>query len=773
MIHSFRLRAWRVGPVTLRPLHVLAAAVTLWAVATSVYADHEAVRVKVLRNPHPPQPVVAVALPDALGFSDPYAVLIYRLRNTGRSPVAIAATLNGEAIAESVLSPGRSSRVDVAVRRAGRFGANSHLTMTGTTANWIVEYVEIANIHGFTRGAVEFLILPAAQPFARAPWWLIAAWAAWSVCLTTLRRPTMPRWIEWVHIAACSAVGLLVATVAIAPLVSAFRFVLAPHAYLGALAVVVAPQLLGVTARLLRWSARHGLALVRAIFDMRERIWRAIIGVPWLRVTLAIAFVLYAAVLWRHVGAYAAGADSSGYLNSARLLSEGVATSQPRAVPGLSFEARNAQQPLGLTILDSGELAPTYPVGVSVMIAGAAAVVGWDAAADVVMVLHALAGLILTFWLARECGFSVTGASIAALMLASTPLYLFMALTLMSDIPSLVWVTAGVLLARRTRQGPQWAFAAGAAVGVAVLVRPTNILALIPIAICIGAMPTRWMWLAAGGAPAALFLGLYNDAVYGAPLTSGYVVDYDRLFDLDYMGLTLRHYVQWLPVLLTPLGVLLLGLPALMPQAPRLVTMLLAWSAAFGGFYAVYFHTHETWWYLRFLLPAFPPFIVGSLWVGYEAAVRLARAFEGRVGWHIGHWPQSVAAALVVAVFVLAHNDHWTRHFSVLDSGRGQQVYVKAADWAELHLPADAVVLAMQTSGTLFYYTDFPVVRWDHVKGEDWRRLRAAAAHGGLAIYAMLFPFEIDDLAALRMHVPGDWVKVGTIEHVTVWRLDP
>ena len=83
------------------------------------------------------------------------------------------------------------------------------------------------------------------------------------------------------------------------------------------------------------------------------------------------------------------------------------------------------------------------------------------------------------------------------------------------------------------------------------------------------------------------------------------------------------------------------------------------------------------------------------------------------------------------------------------------------------HVPA-----RYSTSGALVYYTDFAVVRWDHVQGDDWRRLRESAAHGRLTIYAMLFPFEIDDLAALRMHVPGDWVKVGTIEHVTVWRLD-
>ena len=752
---------------------VLAAVLALWVLAAGVHGGYASARVKLLRDAQEPQSAVSVPLPDAPGLTQPYAVLIYRLHNEGALPVTVTGRLNDEVISESSLAAGATSRIDVAVERAGRFGAGSQLTLTGTNANWVVEYAELANLHGFTRGAVEFLILPSRQPVTRASPWLVVAWAAWFLCLALVRRPSVPRWLATVHLTASVLVGLLFAAVTLAPLLSAFRLVLAAHTFLGGLVLVAAPQLFGAAVGSGQWAARRGIAIVAELAARRHVIWRAFNAVPWLQVTIATAFLVYAVVLWLHVGAVAGGADSAGYLNGARLLVGEAGLDVVRAVPDVSgLQARNAYEPLGLAILDSGAIAATYPVGLSLMIAAAAALTGWETAADLVMLLHGLAGVILTFWLARECRLSIRAAAIAALLLATSPVYLFMSLTLMSDTPSLAWVTAAVVLAWRSSQAPGYAIAAGAALGIAVLTRPTNLLALAPIVICLGAAPRRWLLLVAGGAPAALFLALHNMAVYGAPIANTYGIDYGDLFAFDYLAGSLRNYVRWLPVLLTPIGVLALGLPALVRQAPRLALMLLSWSVAFAGVYGFYYHTHETWWYLRFLLPAFPAFIVGSLWVGQTVAAGAAAGVEARFRLRVRTLPQSAIAAALLAAFILGHNYWWTEHFGVLDSGDGQRTYVKAAEWAQQHLPADAAVLAMQVSGTLFYYTEFSIVRWDHLNADDWRRLREGAAHGRRSIYAMLFPFEIDDLGALRMRVPGHWEKVGAIEHVTVWRLE-
>ena len=41
--------------------------------------------------------------------------------------------------------------------------------------------------------------------------------------------------------------------------------------------------------------------------------------------------------------------------------------------------------------------------------------------------------------------------------------------------------------------------------------------------------------------------------------------------------------------------------------------MLGLWAGLLTGLYAFYFHSGETWWYLRFILPAFPVLILAAL----------------------------------------------------------------------------------------------------------------------------------------------------------------
>jgi hypothetical protein len=179
------------------------------------------------------------------------------------------------------------------------------------------------------------------------------------------------------------------------------------------------------------------------------------------------------------------------------------------------------------------------------------------------------------------------------------------------------------------------------------------------------------------------------------------------------------------------------------------------------GFYAVYYHTHETWWYLRFLLPAFPPLIVGATWVSLALLDRVPAARRRRA---------ARIAGVAVAVLVIAHNVYWARRLEVLDIGYSEGVYPETAAWLTGHLPPDSVVLAMQVSGAVFYYTDFPIVRWDRCQRSELQALESRVLATGRPLYAVFFPFEIEDLRALD-HVPGYWQRIGHVRHVTVWRL--
>ena len=136
---------------------------------------------------------------------------------------------------------------------------------------------------------------------------------------------------------------------------------------------------------------------------------------------LLAVLIGYGMLLWTKTGVFAGGADSAGYLGSARLLSEGHLRAPIRTLPGAPLDkvAPNVYMPLGFRTVGLSELAPTYPVGLPLLITAAAPIPGLERRAAVVLVLHAVAGVLLTFWLAVECGLSRYVAALAALLVGS------------------------------------------------------------------------------------------------------------------------------------------------------------------------------------------------------------------------------------------------------------------------------------------------------------------------------------------------------------------
>lgn len=474
---------------------------------------------------------------------------------------------------------------------------------------------------------------------------------------------------------------------------------------------------------------------------------------------LFLAFAAYAFLLALYVGAYAGGSDSSGYLNNAKLLRQGRVKVEQRAIPGLPPEKlpSYAYVPLGFMPVGRREMVPTYPVGLSLFFVALSPLTGAEAAPNVTVWLHALAGVALMFALARAAGLPVSGAALGALLLGASPLYLFISLQALSDVPALVWSTAAVLCAWHGRRKNRWALAAGAAVAVAVLMRPSDLLILLPVALCLGFNWRRWAWLGLGGAPGAVFLGLFNFALYGNPLSTGYG-PVEQIFSWAYAPLSLASYATWLPVLLTPAAILVVALPWLAWRGPRLfVAVLAVWMAGFAGFYAFYFHTHENWSYLRFLLPAFPAGLVAILLAGQAMAARWSIRIAG-------------ITAAFAAMAVLAWDGFWTHRLSVLGISEGEYKYVQVARWAQAHLPENAVIAVMQTSGSMFYYTPFTLVRYEQFGAEQFPLIEHAAAAAGRPIYAALFQEDIK--RALQDQMPGQWTQIGAVKEATFWRLD-
>ena len=478
-----------------------------------------------------------------------------------------------------------------------------------------------------------------------------------------------------------------------------------------------------------------------------------------------LALGLYAWVLGRNVAAVAAGSDSSGYMNQARLLASGRVHLEPRTLAGLPQAGAPyyLYVPLGFRPSpDGAALVPTYPTGLSLLIVAAEPLAGWRRAGDLTALLHALAGIAVVYALGRQLKLGRAWAAAGAVIVALSPLYLFMALVAMSDVPSLVWTALAVLAALRSRERAGWALAAGAAIAVDVLLRPTNVLAFIPAAIAIGTAPRRWILFLLGGLPGAAFFFAHTVDAYGSLATTGYG-DASFAFSLGFVPETLGHYARWLPLLLTPVVALNLTLPFVGGEPARTRWLLLSWILAYGAFYSAYICTHETWWYLRFILPAAPPLVVGGLLALRSLAKRLpAWADPGRS-------PAAAAAVLALAVAQLGYADSRLHPFSV---GAQERAYGRVADWMKDNLPKDAVCLSMQMTGAIVYYTPFTFIRWDSLDAGNVGRIDSVIRASGRPLYAVLFPFEVAKEGVLDKRMPGHWTRVGNVEDVTVYRRD-
>ena len=472
---------------------------------------------------------------------------------------------------------------------------------------------------------------------------------------------------------------------------------------------------------------------------------------------MILALLAYALLVISHLGVYAGGSDSSGYLNSARLMRTGTSHIPQRAIEGLPPGSLPyfAYVPLGFTPVANGEMVPTYPPGLSLLMAGVSAITSEELGPWIVIGLHALLGVLLVYAWGRELDFSPLVSAFGAFVLGLCPLYLFNALEALSDSPALVWTTAAVYCAWRGRRYIGWTVAAGFVVAIAVLIRPTNIFVLLPVAVALGVSPQRWLALIAGGLPGAFFLSLYNVRLYGRVFTTGYG-DVSSSFSSSYVGPSVANYVHWLPILLTPGVVLVFALPFLIRKiGGRLVAMLGTWILGFTIFYACYSFTSETWWALRFVLPIFPACILAMMLV----ARAMAQSWPSRL---------RVGTIALAGVAVLAWDARWIVRQSALNAAEGEQAFVSATNWAKLHLPPRAVIVSMQTSGALLYYTPFTLLRYDFAG--DVAVIDRACVAAGRPIFAALYDFE--QKTALEERLPGQWTQVGATRNVTFWRRD-
>ncbi len=429
-------------------------------------------------------------------------------------------------------------------------------------------------------------------------------------------------------------------------------------------------------------------------------------GAELIAAILAVAAAATGAWWGTHV---AGGSDSYCYLSQAELLATGhIVSLQPLAAMAPWERAIDAFLPAGhvAAFAPAGATVPMCPPGYPLLMALARTVGGRSAMFAVVPLLGA-AAVWLTFVLGRRIGGPAAGA-VAAGLLAASPPFLYQVVQPMTDVPATAfWAAALVAVTdRRFTASIPGALAGGVTTGLALLTRPN----LVPVAgvvalVALTGRPVQWRavfrtWLAfgAGILPFALVVAALQNVMYGGPLKSGYG-DLDFLFRINHVWPNLQRYPVWLLQTETPIVLAAFAAPWLVsdPAARRQRFWLLAVVLAVFTCYLPY-EVFNAWWFLRFILPAYPALLALT-------AAAVARFLSGRAtAWQV----VGVAATAVLAIAMVR---------DTIDRGafglwRFERRFRLAGEYVASNLPPDAAVVTAHESGSVRFYSGRPTLTW-------------------------------------------------------------
>jgi hypothetical protein len=398
-------------------------------------------------------------------------------------------------------------------------------------------------------------------------------------------------------------------------------------------------------------------------------------------------------------------------------------------------------------------------------------------------VVPLLGGLAIwaTYLLGERLAGPAVGAS-AAVLLAASPTFLFEVVSPTSDIPCTAWWALGLALLMFERR---WtALSAGISVGFAILTRPNLVpLAAVPAAVLVwrsipsrsGRSPadggttadatTRMLLFAAGAVPACIAVALINRLLYGSALATGYG-PIDSLYSWSFFWKNLARYPSWIVqtetvfVLLALIAPFVLKPDPSMPgreQHPRRLAVVWLSFIALNVLMYLFYLPWEEWWYVRFLMPAYPPMLAltaAALWT-------LAAPLEGFVP-----GTQGLLAAMVIAA-VLWHGAAFSVERGAQLQWIAEQRYKTVGTYVDATLPHRAALICMQHSGSARYYSGRITVRYDVIEPPDLALVVGQLRRLGYVPYILLEDWEEPQFRArFAGHTPLgrlDWPPIAGV----------
>jgi hypothetical protein len=191
------------------------------------------------------------------------------------------------------------------------------------------------------------------------------------------------------------------------------------------------------------------------------------------------------------------------------------------------------------------------------------------------------------------------------------------------------------------------------------------------------------------------------------------------------------------------------------------------------------YEVFDAWWFLRFVLPAYPPLLVLT-------AAALVWLVERRT------WPwRSVTYAAVMAVAIVMVRESIHRHaFGLWEFERRFQL---AGEYVAARLPPNAIVITGQESGSVRFYSNRATMVWRALRPDGLDRAMAFARANGYRPYLLIengeqqefvdqfagksplgglgWPALVDINHMLKVYDPEDFSRYRSGERITTERI--
>jgi hypothetical protein len=324
----------------------------------------------------------------------------------------------------------------------------------------------------------------------------------------------------------------------------------------------------------------------------------------------------------------------------------------------------------------------------------------------------------------------------------------------MSDVPAAAFYSLAVALLLRSSPG-----AAGAAGGVAFLIRPALLPAVAALLLVILARREQRTAFVPFTAALALFVAAQAGIqwhLYGSPLASGYGAN---LFGLSNLLANVRSYGEWIPKthgLIWFIGgaIGLLAIRSLQAYAAIVATLIGAVVP-----YAVY-RTFDHWETQRFILP----FLIACTLTAVAGLFHISQRWLPRAGAWI---------ALALTTGMIFGWTRWLDQQRVLQLALSEERYSQAAQLVDRVTPGNAVVLTSLHSGSIRDYARRDTLDWAKIPPDKLELTVTALREHARPVYVLLDgEEERTEFVARHGVVPMQrWLPAGQRRNVRLYEV--